>query len=85
LWNTRPVWSRDGTKIATSDWRFDDDATEDVIEFTVADGTTRRLTSRPKAYDSPLAYTTDGRVLFASLGQNARIVQVSVARLLTQK
>lgn len=85
VWNTRGVWSRDGSRIAISDWQFDDDGTENIAEYSLDGSAPRELTSRPASYESPGAYTSDGRLVYTAQVVAATIVRVSVAELLAGK
>lgn len=75
------VWSPDGTRLAVLDWTFDD-ATGNVLELSVRDTTGRLLTSTPRGFERPVAYTPDGRVVFIVEASDVRIMSVRVEELL---
>jgi Tol biopolymer transport system component len=84
VFQTSPLWSPDGTRLAVSDWDFTD-ATSDVLEMGVLDTLRRRLTHIPHSFEEPRAYTADGRsVLFAMQGSDWRVMAVRVGDLLAR-
>jgi Tol biopolymer transport system component len=85
VWNTRPLWSPDGSKVAISDWQFDDDATENIVEYSVSDGSLREVTNRPNSYEVVGAYLPDGRLVYTAAGITSWLVRVSVTKLLADK
>ncbi len=82
VWQPSSVWSPDGSRLAVPDWQFGNDATTNVLELSVGDTTTRLITTRPRSFESPELYTSDGRIVFSAVGAASQIVRVSVADLL---
>jgi hypothetical protein len=65
-----------------TDWTFDD-ATANVREMSVRDTTRRLLTRIPRSFETPVAYTPDGRqVVFTVNAPDGRIMSVRVEELL---
>lgn len=80
------AWSPDGTRLAVVSWLYGgDDATTNVAELSVSDGTKRELTHFPRSFETPTAYTADGKqVLFTRTGNRSRIMSVRIADLLAR-
>jgi TolB protein len=80
------AWSPDGSRLAIASWLYGgDDATTNVAELTVSDGSKRELTNFPQSFESPVAYTRDGtRILFTRMGTRSRVMSVRIGELLTR-